>query len=93
MARRSQRYGVMLREVPKFIKNISDIGINYDLIAQTRSTTFDEDEDMFTNGILNTNNLYNQAMLEKENPYYAQSYEKKENIFVDFLHIQKLSIF
>lgn len=77
MARRSQRYGVMLREVPKFIKNISDIGINYDLIAQTRSTTFDEDEDMFTNGILNTNNLYNQAMLEKENPYYAQSYEEK----------------
>lgn len=86
MARRSSRYGVMMNEVPKFVRNLSNIGINYDIIAQTKSKTFDEDEDLFgiqNNGVLNGSQLY-QSKLEEENPYYAQSYEEKRRYLRKF---------
>ena len=80
MARRNSRFlGVLLSSVPQYVKNLSDIGINYDIIAKTRSKTYDEVEDLYSS--IESNNL---LIDNDNNPYFSSSYDEKRNYLRKF---------
>lgn len=80
MARRNSRFlGVLLSSVPQYVKNLSDIGINYDIIAKTRSKTYDEVEDLYSS--TESNNL---LVDNDNNPYFSSSYDEKRNYLRKF---------
>lgn len=80
MARRNSRFlGVLLSSVPQYVKNLSDIGINYDIIAKTRSKTYDEVEDLYSS--TESNNL---LIDNDNNPYFSSSYDEKRDYLRKF---------
>ena len=80
MARRNSRFlGVLLSSVPQYVKNLSDIGINYDIIAKTRSKTYDEVEDLYSS--TESNNL---LIDNDNNPYFSSSYNEKRDYLRKF---------
>ena len=80
MARRNSRFlGVLLSSVPQYVKNLSDIGINYDIIAKTRSKTYDEVEDLYSG--TESNNL---LIDNDNNPYFSSSYNEKREYLRKF---------
>lgn len=80
MARRNSRFlGVLLSSVPQYVKNLSDIGINYDIIAKTRSKTYDEVEDLYSS--TESNNL---LIDNDNNPYFSSSYDEKREYLRKF---------
>lgn len=80
MARRNSRFlGVLLSSVPQYVKNLSDIGINYDIIAKTRSKTYDEVEDLYSS--IESNNL---LIDNDNNPYFSSSYDEKRDYLRKF---------
>lgn len=80
MARRNSKFlGVLLSSVPQYVKNLSDIGINYDIIAKTRSKTYDEVEDLYSS--TESNNL---LIDNDKNPYFSSSYNEKREYLRKF---------
>ena len=80
MARRNNRFlGVSLSSVPQYVKNLSDIGIDYDIIAKTRSKTYDEVEDLYSG--TESNNL---LIDNDNNPYFSSTYKEKREYLRKF---------
>ena len=80
MARSNRFMGVLLSAVPQYVKNLSDIGIDYDIIAKTRSKTYDENEDIYE--IMDSNNIT--TIQNDENPYYSSTYDEKRKYLRKF---------
>lgn len=70
---RRKSNGFVADLISKYVKSISDIGIDYSIIARTRSISKDDDDD-----------IYDDKQRESHDPYEDMSYESKRDVYRKF---------
>lgn len=70
---RRKSNGFVAGLISKYAKSISDIGIDYSIIARTKSITKDDDDD-----------IYDDRERESHDPYEDMSYESKRDVYRKF---------
>ena len=70
---RRKSNGFVAGLISKYAKSISDIGIDYSIIARTKSITKDDDDD-----------IYDDRQREVRDPYEDMSYESKRDVYRKF---------